>query len=67
MRYLYFVSSIKVHQKIGIRCPGGYLKAAGGAITNLDNMIFPTVTQALVGGIIIASNNKHTHKNICTN
>ena len=46
--------------------PEAILKAAGGAITNLDNEELsyggPNFIQ---GGIIVASNNKHTHKNIC--
>ena len=46
--------------------PESILKAAGGAITNLENedLIYnkPNYEQ---GGIIVASNNKANHKNIC--
>ena len=46
--------------------PEAILKAAGGAITNLENEELsygkPRFSQ---GGIIIASNNKKTHKNTC--
>ena len=46
--------------------PEAILKAAGGAITNLDNEELsygsPNFKQE---GIIIASNNKQKHKNIC--
>ena len=46
--------------------PESILKAAGGAITNLENEDLtynkPNYEQ---GGIIVASNNKANHKNIC--
>jgi len=46
--------------------PSAVLNAAGGAITNLDNEDLtygnPSFQQ---GGIILASNNKNTHKSIC--
>ena len=46
--------------------PEAILKAAGGAITNLDNEDLSYGNSNFSqGGIIIASNNKHTHKNIC--
>ena len=46
--------------------PEAILKAAGGAITNLDNedLSYGNLNFSQ-GGIIIASNNKYTHKNIC--
>ena len=47
--------------------PEAILKAAGGAITNLENEELsygkPKFSQ---GGIIIASNNKDSHKDICS-
>ena len=46
--------------------PESILKAAGGAITNLDN---EELTYGLTcfehGGIIVATNNKNTHGSIC--
>ena len=46
--------------------PEAILRAAGGAITNLDNQELsygnPKFSQ---GGIIVASNNKRTHKKTC--
>ena len=46
--------------------PEAILKSAGGSITNLDNEELsygkPNFEQ---GGIIVASNNKETHENIC--
>ena len=46
--------------------PEAILKAAGGAITNLDNEDLSYGNSNFSqGGIIIASNNKYTHKNIC--
>ncbi len=46
--------------------PEALLKAAGGAITNLDNesLTYGNLNFSQ-GGIIIASNNKQSHKNIC--
>ena len=46
--------------------PESILKAAGGAITNLDNLEL-TYGQTCFeqGGIIIATNNKNTHGSIC--
>ena len=42
------------------------LKAAGGAITDIDNQeLFYGSSNFEQRGIIIASNNKRTHKNIC--
>ena len=46
--------------------PEAILRAAGGAITNLDNEDLSYGNSNFSqGGIIIASNNKYTHKNIC--
>ena len=46
--------------------PEAILRTAGGAITNLDNKDLSYGNSNFSqGGIIIASNNKHTHKNIC--
>ena len=46
--------------------PEAILKAAGGAITNLDNEeLSYGCPNFIQGGIIVASNNEHTHKNIC--
>ena len=46
--------------------PSAILKAAGGAITNLDNeeLIFGK-SNFEQGGIIVATNNENTHQNIC--
>ena len=42
------------------------LKTAGGAITNIDNKeLSYNKLNFEQGGIIIASNNRHTHKKIC--
>ncbi len=47
--------------------PEAILKAAGGAITNIDNKDLVYGTTALEHpGIIIASNSKQNHKNICS-
>ena len=47
--------------------PEAILKAAGGAITDLNNQELcygePNYQK---GGIILASNNRHTHKNLCS-
>ncbi len=46
--------------------PESILKAAGGAITNLDNQeLTYGKTSFEQGGIIVATNNKKTHGNIC--
>ena len=46
--------------------PEAILRAAGGAITNLNNEDLSYGNSDFSqGGIIIASNNKYTHKNIC--
>ena len=46
--------------------PDSILKAAGGAITNLDNQeLIYGLTSFEQGGIIIATNNKKTHGRIC--
>ena len=46
--------------------PEAILKAAGGAITNLDNQDLSYGKSNLEqGGIIVASNNINNHKNIC--
>ena len=47
--------------------PEAILKAAGGAITNIDNedLVYGTTTLEHPG-IIIASNNKQNHKRICS-
>ena len=46
--------------------PEAILRAAGGSITNLDNENLSYGNSNFSqGGIIIASNNKNTHKNIC--
>ena len=46
--------------------PEAILRAAGGSITNLDNEDLSYGNSNFrQGGIIIASNNKQTHKNIC--
>ena len=46
--------------------PKDILRAAGGAITNLYNEDLSYGNSNFSqGGIIIASNNKYTHKNIC--
>ena len=46
--------------------PSAILKAAGGAITNLDNQeLSYGKSNFEQGGIIVASNNNLTHKSIC--
>ena len=46
--------------------PASILKAAGGAITDIDNKELTYGTSNFEQrGIIIASNNKKNHKNIC--
>ena len=46
--------------------PSAILKAAGGAITNLENEeLSYDGTNFEQRGIIIASNNKYNHRNIC--
>ena len=46
--------------------PESILKAAGGAITNLDNQeLSYGKTSFLQGGIIVATNDKKTHPSIC--
>ena len=46
--------------------PEAVLKAAGGAITNIDNKSLSYGKSKFEqGGIIVASNNKTTHENIC--
>ena len=46
--------------------PEAILKAAGGAITNLDNNdLTYGKTNFEQGGIIIATNNRKTHGSIC--
>ena len=46
--------------------PESILKAAGGAITNLNNQeLSYGKTGFEQGGIIVATNNKHTHRDIC--
>ena len=46
--------------------PESILKAAGGAITNLDNQeLFYGKTSFEQGGIIVATNNRYTHGSIC--
>ena len=46
--------------------PEAILRAAGGSITNLDNEeLSYGKSNFRQEGIIIASNNKHIHKNIC--
>ena len=46
--------------------PEALLRAAGGSITNLDNEELSYGNSKFQqGGIIIASNNRHTHKKIC--
>ena len=47
--------------------PEAILRAAGGAITNLDNEeLCYGKSKFQQGGIIIASNNRHTHKKKCS-
>ena len=46
--------------------PEAILRAAGGAITNINNEELSYGNADFrQGGIIIASNNRHIHKNIC--
>ena len=46
--------------------PESILKAAGGAITNLDNQeLSYGKTSFQQGGIIVATNDKKTHPSIC--
>ena len=48
--------------------PEAVLRAGGGAITSLDNMqLSYGQSNFEQGGIIVASNNAKTHKNICSN
>ena len=48
--------------------PEAVLKANGGAITNLENQeLIYGKSNFEQGGIIVATNNISTHKNICTN
>ena len=67
MIYIYvLVCLVKAHQKIGIAAPESILKAAGGAITNLDNQqLSYGKTSFQQGGIIVATNDKGTHPSIC--
>ena len=47
--------------------PESILKAAGGGITNLDNQeLSYGKTNFNQGGIIVATNNRKTHGNICS-
>ncbi len=46
--------------------PEAILRGVGGAITNLDNSkLTYGQTDFLQGGVIVASNNSKTHKNLC--
>ena len=46
--------------------PESILKAAGGAITNLDNQeLTYGQTSFQQGGVIVATRNRKTHRNIC--
>ena len=46
--------------------PESILKAAGGAITNLDNQeLTYGQTSFQQGGVIVATNNRKTHRSIC--
>jgi len=46
--------------------PESILKAAGGAITNLDNQVLTYgQTSFQQGGVIVATSNKETHASIC--
>ena len=46
--------------------PEAILKTAGGAITNLDNQdLSYGISNYEKGGIIIASNNRENHENLC--
>ena len=46
--------------------PESILKAAGGAITNLDNQeLCYGKTSFQQGGIIVATNDRKNHKSIC--
>jgi len=46
--------------------PAAILKSAGGSITTLDNKELTYGKYNFEqGGIIVASNNNHTHENIC--
>jgi len=46
--------------------PESILKAAGGAITNLDNQELSYGKNSFEqGGIIVATNDKKTHRSIC--
>ena len=50
-----------------LAAPEAILKASGGAITNLDNEdLSYGKSDFQHGGVIIASNNKENHKNICS-
>ena len=50
-----------------LAAPEAILKAAGGAITNLNNQTLKYKTETLQHpGIIIASNNRETHPKICS-
>ena len=50
-----------------LAAPEAILKASGGAITNLDNQdLSYGKSDFQHGGVIIASNNKENHKNICS-
>ena len=46
--------------------PEAILKASGGSITNLDNQELTYGKKDFAqGGVIVASNNKNTHKSLC--
>ena len=46
--------------------PESILRAAGGAITNLDNQeLTYGQTSFQQGGVIVATNNRKTHRSIC--
>ena len=49
-----------------LAAPEAILKASGGAITNLDNQdLSYGKSKYEKGGIIVASNNRENHENLC--
>ena len=56
----------KAHQDWDFAAPESILKAAGGAITNLDNQeLTYGQTSFQQGGIIVATSNRNNHQSIC--
>ena len=55
----------KVRLRLGFAAPEAILRAAGGVITSLDNRNLFRQSDFEHGGVILASNNRNTHKDLC--